>query len=587
MKLTKNNEIVICKSDKDGKILIVDFCDYISVMNTQFANYNKLQFIDDDEYNTHIRNIVKQCEKSLVVLHQEGVCNDKLLYQIARIKIKDGKYTHVIGSIAKYFCCNTPAYAYPLFKTHKLSEDQLQCASIFDIPVRLLQSAGHIPTSRITAFLELILQPVSKTFCQMEINEYCRDSQHYLSELVAWKNEVYNNIKDTLSSDPLFIVAADVAGLYPNLKRDLISQALHFALDKYTQFSSVVSGIIVKLAKHTLENVSLKHQDQFYRQSQGLVTGDNHSVSLANITMHFIIQFIASDLKKTILFKRFIDDIIFLSIGNNQTIMIKQCLKATFSKYGLELSFCEASTDSLESEVEFLDVNHVIGNTNPFGFITRNYVKPTAVHRRFLHGSSHHPPSVFKYILIGKAKRLRRLNEYYNDFTLILQELKDKALKSNFPLQTVEKVVDLALQWKDQIKDNEGNNGDSDDIKKRVPITWPTAFPNLLRLNEKQRKLGPTSMISYERPPNLFNLLTNYKKLSHGDHDNQSHFSPGSFPCRHSALCGSFGKNKESMVSPTHILQTPNNSFHLTQHLTCRHCGIYVATCCICKEQYV
>ena len=423
---------------------------------------------------------------------------------------------------------------------------------------------------------------MSKTFCQIEINEYCRDSQHYLSELVAWKNEVCNNIKDTLSSDPLFIVAADVTGLYPNLKRDLISQALHFALDKYTQFSSIVSSKIVKLVMHTLGNVILKHQDQFYRQSQGLVTGGNHSVSLANITMHFIIQSIASDLKKTVLYKRFIDDIIFLSIGNNQTIMVKQCLKATFSKYGLELSFREASTDSLESEVEFLDVNHVIDNTNSFGFITRNYVKPTAVHRRFLHGSSHHPPSVFKSILIGEPKRLRRLNEYYNDFTFGFQELKDKALKSNFPLQTVDRVEDLALQWKDQIRDNEGNNGDSDDIEKQVPIIWPTAFPHLLRLNEKQRKLAPTSMISYKRPPNLFNLLTNYKKLSHGDHGNHSYFSPESFPSRHSGLRGSFGKNKESMVFPTHTLRTPNNSFHLTRHLTCRHYGIYVATCCIC-----
>ena len=85
-------------------------------MNTQFANFDKLQFIDDDEYNTHIKNIVKQCKKSLIILHQEGVCSDKLLYQIAGIKIKDKKYTHLTGSTAKYFCCNTPAYAYPLFK---------------------------------------------------------------------------------------------------------------------------------------------------------------------------------------------------------------------------------------------------------------------------------------------------------------------------------------------------------------------------------------------------------------------------------------------------------------------------------------
>ena len=41
------------------------------------------------------------------------------------------------------------------------------------------------------------------------------------------------------------------------------------------------------------------------------------------------------------------------------------------------------------------------------------------------------------------------------------------------------------------------------------------------------------------------------------------------------------------IIRSTRRLHTPNNSFHMTQHLTCRHYGIYVATCCICKEQYL
>ena len=48
-------------------------------------------------------------------------------------------------------------HAEPFFKTHKLSVEELLHAEVADIPVRLLQSAGNIPTSRITAFLEVLL----------------------------------------------------------------------------------------------------------------------------------------------------------------------------------------------------------------------------------------------------------------------------------------------------------------------------------------------------------------------------------------------------------------------------------------------
>jgi len=54
-------------------------------------------------------------------------------------------------------CCNKPVYAYTLFKTHKLTPESLLNVDIKEIPVRLLQSAGNISTSRITAFLKLIL----------------------------------------------------------------------------------------------------------------------------------------------------------------------------------------------------------------------------------------------------------------------------------------------------------------------------------------------------------------------------------------------------------------------------------------------
>ena len=131
--------------------------------------------------------------------------------------------------LAKYFACSSSAYAYPLFKAHKLQLDHLLNAQITDILVRLLQSTGHIPTSRFTAIIEYILHPIAMKYRQDGINEYCRDSTHFLLKLDQWKS---NNlgIQNKLINEYLFIVA-DVIALYPNINRNTLRDALTLALN--------------------------------------------------------------------------------------------------------------------------------------------------------------------------------------------------------------------------------------------------------------------------------------------------------------------------------------------------------------------
>ena len=83
--------------------------------------------------------------------------------------------------------------------------------------MRLLQSAGNISTSRITAFLEFILKPISAEFCKNCANEFCQDSRQYIGDLLMWK-ECHTKKLDTAKQKPVFyIVAADVKALYPSL----------------------------------------------------------------------------------------------------------------------------------------------------------------------------------------------------------------------------------------------------------------------------------------------------------------------------------------------------------------------------------
>ena len=51
--------------------------------------------------------------------------------------------------------------------------------AVTEFPIRLLQSAGDITTSRVTAFLEFLLNPISESLCPNSINEHWRDCKNY------------------------------------------------------------------------------------------------------------------------------------------------------------------------------------------------------------------------------------------------------------------------------------------------------------------------------------------------------------------------------------------------------------------------
>ena len=85
----------------------------------------------------------------------------------------------------------------------------------------------------------------------------------------------------------------------------------------------------------TLESVITQHGQNFYKQSNGIITGDNHSVLLANIAMHFATILAFPTLKKAVIYKRFIDDIIFIAIEKNSTQNVIKAIENSLGKVGL------------------------------------------------------------------------------------------------------------------------------------------------------------------------------------------------------------------------------------------------------------
>ena len=177
---------------------------------------------------------------------------------------------------------------------------------------------------------------------------------------------------------------------------------------------------------HCLNSIIIQYTNKFYIQKQDIITGDNNLVSLANILMHFIMLKISNILNQAQLFKKFIDDIIWLSYGNALTEKIEQAPTNTCMEYELKLTFVKVSTNETGKSLEILDILHMIDNSKKFGFFTSSFIRETVTKRLFLIGNSYHPLCIFKSIVFGESVRLRRLNGTNELYLKDLERLKKK-----------------------------------------------------------------------------------------------------------------------------------------------------------------
>ena len=237
-------------------------------------------------------------------------------------------------------------------------------------------------------------------------------------------------------------------------------------------------------------------------------------------------------------------------------------------------------------QIEFLDVLHVADESSSNGFYITDYVKPTAEGRRFLDGSSFHPHHVFKAIITGEAKRLRRLNTKDENYNRSVQRLKEKCDRSNFNKSVTDKMIQIVQNW-NNMEEKKTNKEKDDKNNKKVNLTWPTQFKNLVKLNDLEKKLVPEASISFCKPPTLANQLLNYKVISHNT--SISNNSKVGNKCLKCGLCGCHGKLKNNMVLEANTVQLNDGKTVRTKNhnLNCNSYGIYAALCSICNNIYV
>ena len=160
---------------------------------------------------------------------------------------------------------------------------------------------------------------------------------------------------------------------------------------------------------------------------------------------------------------------------------ISKALKRNFLQYELQLEFKTICTNDYNSQIEFLDVLHQPMMNAKKGFIIRDFVKPTAINRTFLDGRSYHPTHVYKSIIIGEAKRLRRLNENEQFYQDSIDRLQLKCDKSNFNKNITRDMIEKTRKFEFNRKINEMK-------EKQKRVVWATQFAASMKLNNLGKK---------------------------------------------------------------------------------------------------
>ena len=569
LKKACNTSVMLCKSDKDSKLILVDLVDYKRRVQQEISKNYIPTTVPDKKRADEIKH---ECRELCKVLHNYEIISDQLLEGTVGVKFNHKKQDYQpLIFYADQFYYNFDkmfAHVYPLWKTHKAAH----FPDINSIPMRLVTAANRLPTTKVMAMLEHVLAGPMKKYCG---SEYTKDSSDFIKSMTD--NQIYD-------AENLSIICFDVEALYPNASRDTVILGIRecLALDNWN-YNAIEAYI--NLVKLCMREIYISFDQRIYTADSGIVTGAPNSVSLANCMLRFITRKI--DLHQTLIWKRYIDDIIcFIKSRDKQVLeQFINSVKSKFREFDLNLTVRILNPEDQENDsaIEFLDVNHSFDDSDHVQ--TGLFVKPTAKNATYLHPSSYHPSFIPDGILKSELIRIRKISSNETTFKSGVAEIQNKATRSSFPLTVINTALEMIQEWDDHKRNSllEGS------IAKTVDksLTWVTQLPtcireqfaNIKKYLPKQVKLR----FAYQKPDSIQSMCFNPRTL-------EADTNAESGPCGKCLLCGNWGKG-DSMVETTNILKVKIENkikkFAIKTKLTCVDAGIYVASCNNCDETYV
>ena len=195
----KSKTIFITKADKGGAILIMNFEDVQRTIESEIYNESKFEKILTTA-EQHIFTIRDRVNATAINLQSNGFISKEDKSLITGLSDKNK------AKQAPEYRAESP-YAYPSFKIHKLSKEEIEAKEI--PPVRLIHASKFSPLYRCEKWCSPHLTRMSREYCG---EEFLLDTKHLLNSI----KDLNSNITERNQNINLFTL--DVEKLYPSIQ---------------------------------------------------------------------------------------------------------------------------------------------------------------------------------------------------------------------------------------------------------------------------------------------------------------------------------------------------------------------------------
>ena len=456
-----------------------------------------------------------------------------------------------------------PPYAYPLFKIHKLSREDITNKKI--PPSRLVHASKFSPLYRMEKWTSPHLTRISREYCK---EEFILDTSDLIGKL-----EEMNQSKE-IENENVHLFTLDVEKLYPSIRPDIALQAIQETLSTDSSTDRKLKSVLETFVKMSFEHSYVSYKNECYKSKVGIPTGGSLSRQIADIVLHWILfkKMKLKDIQAIRFWRRFIDDCTEIWRGSRRSfdIFVKQ-LNAHCMKYGIKFPLNEAQ---FGKSVHMLDLLVYLDENNNIHY--RGYTKPTDS-KRYLNPSSFHPQSVFNSIPFSQMLRVIRNNSKVETRNEELEQCIKTFSNSGYKTEQLLKLKEKALN---RISSNNGQVNNVDTLV--FPLHYfdgITDFKSVVKSlsNEFRELIGDTRiMFAMRKNSSIGNTLVRNKQLS---------------LCNDMAegqKCNARGCRQCPLVLEKEKIIVNGSSVNIPRSLNCKSRNIiYMWVCKLCGEKEV
>ena len=377
----RQQKIFVTTADKGGATLILD---YSTVMETVGAELNKPTKFTKLETSVETKMVhTQQKVKDTVLKHHElNTITEEEKKRITGINA-NGNMIHAPELRPSVPC------AYPLYKVHKLTQEQIEAKMV--PPVRLVHATKGGPLYRLEKFVSPYVTEISRKYCK---EEFLLDTPDLISHIGNYNKDSLKNPRVNL-----LLFTLDVAALYPSIRPELALTALQDALNSDTTHQTELKSAIHEFTDLILSESFVTYQGEGYINKEGIPTGNCISRQVADVTMHWVLfKQIKNKMKNWSLiklWKRFIDDIFGVWTGTvRQFNMFVELLIKLAEPFGIRFA-----DQQIGKSVNFLDLTLYLDPDNQIQH--KLYRKETDA-RNYLRTDSFHPQHVFNSVAFSQ-----------------------------------------------------------------------------------------------------------------------------------------------------------------------------------------